>query len=135
MTQIMAPPPRTQQGQPVYELTEQDKKRCEAIEHAWKAYHGDLNKPLKPMPDQPDDNVMSNRCKGIVQRGLDFLFGKELEISIEEDGPDDAQDFLDQVWGRKEKRMPLLQKLAMNGAIAGMAFLRIVPDNTGDFRL
>src|SRR5258708_938913 len=87
------------------------------------------------MDREPDDNVMSNRCQPIVDRGVDFLFGEEIEISVEEDGPQEAQDFLDSVWGRKEARIPLLQKHAMNGAIAGQAFIRIVPGPQKSYRL
>lgn len=122
--------------QPQYELTEDDKKRQKLIQHAWKAYDGELDPPLQKMPDGTDPNVMTNRCGPIVDRGIDFLFGKEVEISIEEGAPAEAQDFLNNIWGRKETRIPLLQDLAMNGAMAGRAFLRIVPNKDGSkFRL
>lgn len=121
--------------QPQYEITDADKRRQKAIEAAWKAYCGELDAPLQRMPGQPDDNVLTNRMQAIVDRGVDFLFGKELEISVEEDGPEEVQDFLNTTWGRKEARIPLLQKLAMNGAIAGQAFLRIVACADGSFRL
>lgn len=122
-------------GQPQYELTNDDRKRQKQIGETWKAYHGDLDPPLEKMPGQPDDNVLSNRMMQVVDRGVDFLFGKEIEISVEEGAPDKAQQCLDTVWGRKEKRIPLLQKLAMSGAIAGTAFLRIVPEPKKTYRL
>lgn len=123
------------QDQPKYVITEADKKRIKLIANAWKAYNGELDPPLEPMPGEPDDNVMTNRMAPVVNAGVDFLFGKELEISVEEGAPAEAQKILDKVWGRKEARIPLLQKLAMNGAVAGHAFLRIVPEPTGTFRL
>ena len=144
MNTITQAPPSPLQGgkqppqiglQPQYEITDNDRNRIKKIEAAWKAYEGCLDKPLTPVQGQPDDNVLSNRMMQVVDRGVDFLFGLELEISIEEGAPAEAQDFLNQTWGRKEKRIPLLQKLAMHGAIAGTAFLRIVPDNQGNFRL
>lgn len=123
-------------GQPVYEITDKDRARQKAIAAAWKAYNGELDKPLQKMPGQPDDNVLSNRCQAIVDQGVNFLFDQEIEISVEEKAPDEAQMILDKIWGRKEARVPLLQKLAMNGAIAGTAFLRIVPNSTSTaFRL
>jgi len=133
--QTMLPPSQTQQGQPQYEISDADRARLERIASAWKAYEGNLEAPLKKMAGEPDDNVMSNRCQPIVDRGVDFLFGKEIEISVEENAPQEAQDVLDKVWGRKEARIPLLQKLGMNGAVAGQAFLRIVPGKDGSFRL
>ena|SRR5260221_295850 len=135
MTQTMQAPVAQGQAQPVYEISDDDRKRVKRIELAWKAYNGELDAPLTKMPGQPDDNVLSNRCQPIVDRGVDFLFGKEIEISVEEGAPQEAQDVLDAIWGRKEARIPLLQKLGMNGAAAGQAFLRIVSGNDGSFRL
>ena len=132
MNTTMTPP---QTDMPQYEITDKDKKRQQAIEDAWNAYNGLLPPPLNKMPDGTDPNVMSNRCMAVVDRGVDFLFGKEIEITCEEGSPQEAQDFLNEVWGRKETRIPLLQKLAMNGAIAGRAFLRIVPEPDKNFRL
>lgn len=149
-------------AQPHYIITDKDKARVKRIADAWKAYEGELEKPLEKMRGQPDDNVLSNRMQAIVDRGVEFLFGLELEIACSDDADDEdaqqdeetqqgedrqqgrpaqksaaevAQDFLNDVWGRKETRIPLLQKLAMNGAIAGQAFLRIVPEPAGTFRL
>jgi len=121
--------------QPVYEITEEDKKRQQRIAEAWKAYNGELKPPLEKMPGQPDDNVNSNRCQPIVDAGVSFLFGKEVELAVEDTAPKKAQTLLDTTWGRKERRLPLLQDLAMNGAMAGTAFLRIVPGPQQTFRL
>ncbi len=138
MTQTMQPATLSgaqQQGMPTYEISDEDRKRQERIADAWKAYDGELPPPLKKMPDGTDPNVLTNLCQPVVDAGMEFLFGQELEISAGENDPQEAQDFLDDVWGRKERRIPLLQDLAMNGGIAGTAFLRIMPDNKGNFRL
>lgn len=127
--------PQQQASQPKYEITACDKERVKKIADAWKAYNGQLNPPLQQMPGQPDDNVLTNRMAPVVNAGVDWLFGKEVEISVEEGAPKEAQTLLDTVWGRKEARIPLLQKLAMNGAISGQAFLRIVPEPNKTFRL
>lgn len=129
MTPDMPPQPR-------YTITDEDKARQKRIQAAWKAYDGDFDKPLTPMEDQPDDNVLENQCAGIVDGGVAFLFGQELQITVEEDAPEEAQTFLDSVWGRKEKRVPLLQDAGYNGAMAGNPFVRIVPSKVGkQFRL
>lgn len=150
MTQTMTAPAQANvaQSQPQYKITEQDKKRQQKIAEAWQAYDGELTPPLKKTDDGIDPNVMSNRALPVVEAAVNFLFGEELEISIGTDTPQDSQgkkrkrkkptspdqDFLNQVWGDKETRLPLLQDLAMNGSMAGKAFLRIVPtDDT--FRL
>lgn len=125
----------TQLAQPQYEITEDDKKRQKKIAEAWKAYDGELDPPLQKTPEGIDPNVLTNQCGPVVDRGVEFLFGKEIEISVEEGAPAEAQELLNKVWGRKEARLPLLQDLAMNGALAGRAFLRIVPEPNGTFRL
>src|SRR5690348_7754236 len=102
MTQTMQQPAQAAQAQPVYEITDEDKKRIERIADAWKAYDGELDPPLKKMPDGTDPNVMTNLCQPIVDAGVDFLFGQEIEISIGENDPQDAQDFLNDTWGIKE---------------------------------
>jgi Phage portal protein, SPP1 Gp6-like len=135
MTQTMLPPSAQAQAQPVYEISDEDKKRIQRIQDAWKAYNGELDPPLQKMPDGTDPNVLDNRCGPVVDAGVTFLFGQELEISCEEDAVQEAQDTINDTWGRKEQRIPLLQDLAYNGAVAGSGFLRIVPDNKGNFRL
>jgi len=127
MTQTMEPLASTQQSQPTYEISEADKKRQQAIQDAWQAYDGEFKPQLQKTPEGVDPNVINNQCSPIVDTGIDFLFGLELEISVEEGAPQEAQDFLNAAWGIKEKRIPLLQDLAMNGAMARNAFLRIVP--------
>lgn len=135
MTQTMMPPTATTSAQPQYTITDDDKKRQREIVNAWKAYNGDFEEPLEVLPDQPNHNVLTNRCQPIVDRGVDFLFGKPVAISVEENAPQEAQDFLDSVWGINEARLPLLQDLGMNGGVAGQAFLRIIPGPNKTFRL
>lgn len=122
--------------QPQYELTDDDRARAKRIQEAWKAYEGKFVKPFDKMPNEPDMNVISNRVVEIVNGSNDFLFGKEIQITPEQGSPQDAQKFLDTVWGRKEARIPFLLRLGLNGAMAGNAFLRIVPGRKkGNFRL
>lgn len=136
LTQQPPMPPADMPPQPSYTVTDEDKARQQRIRNAWKAYNGEFDKPLEKMDDQPDDNVIENQCAGIVDGGVNFLFGQEVGIDVEEDAPQEAQDFLDNVWGRKEKRVPLLQDAGYNGAMAGNPFVRIVPSKQGkQFRL
>src|SRR6267154_131118 len=114
MTQTMIAPATT--GQPVYKITDDDKKRQKAIADAWRAYDGDFEPQLEKTPEGIDPNVVINQCAPIVDTGVDFLFGQEVEIRAEETAPKEAQDLLDTAWGRKEVRVPLLQDLAYNGA-------------------
>jgi Phage portal protein, SPP1 Gp6-like len=123
-----------QQMMPQYQITQADKKRQADIAYAWRAYCGELDPPLLPMDDQPDDNIIDS-LEDKIEALKDFLFGKELGIMAEESAPDAAQALIDATWGEKETRMPLLQELAINGMLAGQAFLRIVPQRDGSLRL
>ncbi len=100
--------------------------RAEQMARAWKAYRGDLPAPLKIQTGQPNDNVLSNRCGPIVDKGVSFLFGQVLKLSVE--GNDAAaQDYLTRAWGDDDSMMTLLAKLATNGAVCGHAFVKLLP--------
>jgi hypothetical protein len=141
MNSTQAPP---QTGQPVYVITPADRERQKRIAKAWTAYEGELDKPFQKMDDEPDLNVMGNEVQPAVDAVVNFVFGDEVEISVDvsndtetSDDPADqpeppdyvkvAQKLLDKVWGRKERRIPLLQRWILNGDASGRAFLRIVP--------
>ncbi len=112
----------------------EQRRRQQAMQDAWAAYRGEFQPPLKPEPNQPDDNVLVNRCAPIVDKGVSFLFGKSLKIELQNadgsaDGLDDLQAWLDAAWGDDDDRMTLLSKLALNGAVCGEGFVKIVPAN------
>ncbi len=121
--------------QPTYQITDADRKRVECIARAWQAHDGELEKPFERMEDEPDMNVMGNEIQPAVDAIVNFVFGDEVEISVEQNAPAGAQELLDTVWGRKEKRIPLLQRWLMNGDMSGRAFLRIVPGPKKTFDL
>ena len=105
--------------------------RAEAMRAAWDAYRGNLPDPFKIDSGQPNDNVKSNRFAAIVEKGVAFLFGQVVKITTTDNttaaGP--AQDYLNTAWGDDDDRMTVLSKLAMNGAVCGHAFMKIIPPN------
>src|SRR5215470_16610074 len=80
-------------------VPQEDLTRKEEMAEAWKAYRGKFPKPLQVAANQPDDNVIANRCAPIVDKGASFLFGQVLKIAC------DQQDFMDGLWGNDDKRM------------------------------
>jgi hypothetical protein len=107
-----------------------DQERKQQMRAAWKAYRGQLQPPLKVAAGQPDDNVLSNRCAPIVDKGVSFLFGQVLKIEAtsETSEPDTAmQDFIEGLWGDDDERMTLLSKLATNGGVCGQVFVKLIP--------
>jgi hypothetical protein len=101
-----------------------DAERTREMQAAWKAYRGKLKQPLKVDANQPNDNVLSNRCAPIVDKGVSFLFGPVLKIEVAEQ---DNQDFLDGLWGDDDDRMTLLSQAAINGGVCGQTFVKLIP--------
>jgi hypothetical protein len=127
---------------PQYVISEKDKTRQANIQRAWKAYHDELELPLMPLEGEDEElaNVASNIVAATVNSITSFLFGDSIEISIEGEDetkkePSEEQKYLDEIWGKDETRLPLLQRLSQNGALSGQAFLRIVPKTDGSIRL
>ena len=120
-------------------LAANDNSREHAILRAWNAYNGKWQPALVTKPGRVDDNVYVNFCRLIVDKGVAFLFGKEIEFSVDA-GEDDAglkaespdEKWLKDAWEYNKKSI-ILQKLAKNGAIAGHAFMKIINDPTLPF--
>jgi hypothetical protein len=101
----------------------------------WDYYRGKHRRPLvsKTNPDQPDDNVILNHSKRIVNQGVQFLFGQPVQFEIDgEDERTDAETYIDSAWGSAEQKTMLLQGIAVNGAVCGTAFVRLYEPEAGD---
>lgn len=107
------------------QIEEDDRARQAQIRRAWDAYWGRLPKPLRVATGQVDDNVYVNYCRLIVDKGVSFLFGEDVGMEIDELAETAAEAWLDDVW-RVNRKMTLLQKVALNGAVAGHAFVKII---------
>lgn len=118
-------------------LTDTHKERQALFAQYWRYYRGHHRKPLKVRPNTPDDNVILNLSKRVVNKGVQFLFGKSVDFEI--DGTTEERTaeelYLDQVWGTDEQKHTLLQSIATNGAVTGTAVVRLyepdpnVPDS------
>jgi len=99
-----------------------DRKR--EMHEAWKAYRGQFQKPLKVKKDQPDDNILSNRCAPIVDKGVSFLFGQIVKIEV----PDEQdQAYLAELFGDDDDMMTLFSKMSHNGGVCGHNFAKVIP--------
>lgn len=106
----------------------EERARLEQWRKAWDAYFGTFPATLKVKLGQADDNVAVNYVRLIVDKGVSFLFGQEvqweLDNELQERTP--AELWLDECVRRNGGQL-LLQKLAVNGGVCGHAFLKIVP--------
>ncbi len=104
------------------------------IQRAWLAYFGRYKPSLKVRPGEPDDNTFVNFIRLLVDKGVFFLFGKGVDFELDELRETEAEAWLEETWARNRK-MLLLQKLALSGAIAGHAFVKIQRTGNGYPRL
>lgn len=114
----------------------EDEERARQMEYkqGWDYYEGRQPLPLVIKPGQRDDNIILNLYKYIVNKGVAFLFGKEVGFDLEEGKDTEAEQFLSQVWA-DNKKMALLQDVATNGAVCGHCYIEIVPLAENKFRL
>lgn len=122
-----------------------EKARREMIEAARRYYDGQHVKPLKIKPGEPDDNILINLCRSLVDDSVSWLFGNPetgiLQMKIDEnlDGaPDadessgdsasygnDAMSLLTQVYERAGG-FNFFKRLGMRGSVAGHFFIKLV---------
>lgn len=107
-------------------IIEEEQTRLAAYKRGWQYYRGEHKKMLAVKYGKPDDNVTLNLSKLIVDKGVSFLFGKEIEFQIEEGTQNEQEDYLAEVWDANRK-MSLLGEVALNGGICGHAFIKIIP--------
>jgi len=101
-----------------------EQARLEAFQKRWEVYYGQGNKPLKPGNDGYDDSVRQNFARMFIDKGVAFLFGKDLGFELTEGKKTPEEEYLDAFWQANHK-MSTLQKLAVNGAVCGTAFVKL----------
>jgi Phage portal protein, SPP1 Gp6-like len=102
--------------------------RAQHIATSWDYYEGRHPQTLSVKPNQPDDNITVNLARPIVDKGISLLFGKDVTWQADESATQTsgAEQFLDDVW-IANKKMALLHEVAQNGALAGVAAIKIDP--------
>ena len=127
----------------------EDEERQQAIAKRWDAYYGKMPPPLKVKPGQTDDNLRLNFAGGVVNEGVAFLFGQDIDFVVgadtgsgdnaegddpdgESDNPNQAQDdWLEACW-KQNKSTTLLQELAINGGVCGDGYLKVMAAKTAE---
>lgn len=101
--------------------------RMARFQRAYQYYMGTHPKMLPVRLGQADDNVTINLVRMVVDKGVSFLFGKELGWELTEGETTPEEEKLDDIW-RKNRKMTFLGKLGLSGGIYGHIFIKIVPD-------
>jgi hypothetical protein len=93
---------------------------------AFKAYAGVPNSPMIPRRGEPDDSVNLAWARLIVDKGANWLFGRDVALEITPGlRSERAEEWLKTAWPM-ERRMIQMLKLAINGGIAGQSYGKIV---------
>jgi hypothetical protein len=100
--------------------------RATGIARRWRYYHGLHPRPLRVRPGEVDDNVIVNYCRLIVDKGVSWLVGKDIRFELDETAETPAEEWLEACWQANRQAL-LLHNLALTGAVAGHAFVKIVP--------
>jgi hypothetical protein len=87
-------------------------------------FDGCVPPSLVVKPDAPDDNIFINYAEVIVSKGVAFLFGEPLKISVGEGADKSGEEYLKTVWP-EDARMEDFHEAATEGAISGDAYLKI----------
>ena len=112
--------------------TEQLQKitRDNLVARAVAFYYGIVPPQLKVRVGEPDDNVCINYAEVIVDKGVAFLFGKPLRITVGKGG----EEYLEQVWPQAQ-RDEEFQEMAQDGGTSGDAYLKISIEPDGSPRV
>ena len=102
-----------------------EQERLATFRKRWEIYYGKGKKPLKPGNDGYDDSIRQNFARMFVDKGVSFLFGKEVGFDLTE-GKDTAEELYLRSFWQFNRQMSTLQKLATNGGVCGTAFIKFV---------
>ncbi len=102
--------------------------RAARYDKARKYYEGNQKTFLSVKAGEPDDNVVVNNYKIIVDRTVSFLFPSLPVLELGNSGPQrsEAERWLDGLWDHNGG-VVLMHGLALNGAFTGHCYVRIIP--------
>lgn len=102
-----------------------DERRQRTQAEAWKAYNGEFPKPLKISKTGNDDNIIVNRTRPIVDKGVSFLFGRPVTWQYSKKARKGALDYLKKAW-QSNNQETFLRKLATVAGITGQAVVKLI---------
>jgi hypothetical protein len=104
---------------------ETEMRRRAEMRRAYIAYAGHAPKALRAGSGETDDSVRLGWARLIVDKGVTWLFGKDLNFEMNFPGESDVEQWLNDAWPL-DSRMTTLQKLATNGGISGHVYAKII---------
>lgn len=105
--------------------TDELKGRNVLFSTAWAYYSGKVKQAFNTRAGEPDNNVVINLAKQVVDRTVSFLFPAMPTFEIEPNEPN-AEQRLATLW-RRAGGIQALLKLAKYGALGGTCYARMIP--------
>lgn len=101
--------------------------RAARMRQCWDYYEGRHPDTLSVRRGQPDDNTVVNLARQIVDKGVSMLFGRGVTWQVDENraARSPVEVYLDAVWDANDRNAKLAD-LALNGAICGIAALKVL---------
>lgn len=115
-------------------IVQEEQARLAAYKLANEYYDGRQRAMLAVKVGKPDDNLRINFYRYIVDKGVSFLFGKDLTWQIQEGADTPAEVKLAAVW-LANRKMSFLHNVALNGGKFGHVFVKLVPRDGQPTRL
>ena len=113
---------------------EEARKRAASQKANWEYYMGEMKRPLQNDNSGVDDNVILPLCQILIEKSVAAMLG--VADGAEAEGvrfiadTDAGQAVLDGMW-EKNRKNRFLHNLFLQTALAGHAFVRIVPEADG----
>ncbi len=109
--------------------TERENRR-RSISKRERYYYGDQETFLDKAEGEPDDNVIINMTKMIIDRTMTFVAPTMPEFILDAKVPEQTEDeeWLEDVW-LANGGLSLLHEIIFNGAVSGHAYVRITDDD------
>lgn len=103
------------------------RKRIKGYDLRWSYYKGEHASHLKKRTGEPDPNVILNYSRRIVDKGVSFLFGKDVQYELAEGETTQEEEALETAWRSPEWRGAFLNELAQQGAVCGTFYVQVLP--------
>jgi len=116
----------------------EEKARRAVIEAARKYYDGNHIKPLTVRPGEPDDNVLVNLCRSLIDDSVSWLFGNPetgvLRFETQDGESEEVGTILEEVY-EASGGFNFFKRLGTRGSVSGHAFIKISPQDDGTPKL
>lgn len=124
-------------------VQENESDRLKRLQESWNYYDGEFPDALEVRAGKPDHNVKVGLPALVVDKGVDFLFGKARDIEFQVpavgnaeggESTNPAQEAIDDTWEQNAKGS-LLTEIGTSGGVTGHVFVKLRVEDEEFIRL